>query len=62
MDKRVIDYPWLMRKLLVGGVIVPRRAEKSAEAYKSIWWEEGSPSSCSPNNCRKPCSTISKCL
>ncbi|MGN6508809.1 MAG: ferrochelatase, partial [Chitinophaga sp.] len=43
MDKRVIDYPWLMRKLLVGGVIVPKRAEKSAEAYKSIWWEEGSP-------------------
>lgn len=43
MDKRVIDYPWLVRKLLVGGVIVPRRAEKSAEAYKSIWWPEGSP-------------------
>lgn len=43
MDKRVIDYPWLLRKLLVGGVIVPRRAEKSAEAYKSIWWDEGSP-------------------
>lgn len=43
MDKRVIDYPWLLRKLLVGGIIVPRRAEKSAEAYKSIWWEEGSP-------------------
>ncbi|GEP96549.1 ferrochelatase [Chitinophaga cymbidii] len=43
MDKRVIDYPWLMRKLLVGGIIVPRRAEKSAEAYKSIWWDEGSP-------------------
>jgi len=43
MDKRVIDYPWLMRKILVGGVIVPKRAEKSAEAYKSIWWKEGSP-------------------
>lgn len=43
MDKRVIDYPWLMRKLLVGGLIVPRRAEKSAAAYKSIWWDEGSP-------------------
>ncbi|NIG57359.1 ferrochelatase [Chitinophaga sp. Cy-1792] len=43
MDKRVIDYSWLMRKLLVGGVIVPRRAPKSAEAYQSIWWEEGSP-------------------
>ncbi len=43
MDKRVIDYPWLFRKLLVGGVIVPKRAPKSAEAYQSIWWEEGSP-------------------
>lgn len=43
MDKRVIDYPWLMRKLLVGAVIVPRRVEKSAEAYRSIWWKEGSP-------------------
>ncbi|SHM89598.1 ferrochelatase [Chitinophaga jiangningensis] len=43
MDKRVIDYPWLFRKLLVGGVIVPNRAPKSAEAYQSIWWEEGSP-------------------
>lgn len=43
MDKRVIDYPWLLRKLLVGSIIVPRRAEKSAEAYQSIWWEEGSP-------------------
>lgn len=43
MDKRVIDYPYLFRKLLVGGVIVPRRAPKSAEAYQSIWWEDGSP-------------------
>lgn len=43
MDKRVIDYPYLFRLLLVGGVIVPRRSPKSAEAYQSIWWEEGSP-------------------
>lgn len=43
MDKRVIDYPWLFRKLLVDGVIVRTRAPKSAEAYKSIWWKEGSP-------------------
>ncbi|ASZ14290.1 ferrochelatase [Chitinophaga pendula] len=43
MDKRVIDYPYLFRLLLVGGIIVPRRAPKSAEAYRSIWWEEGSP-------------------
>jgi len=43
MDGRVIDYPWLFRKLLVGGIIVPFRAAKSAEAYKTIWTKEGSP-------------------
>ena len=43
MDKRVIDYPWLIRKPLVSGIIVPRRAENSAEAYKTIWTKEGSP-------------------
>lgn len=43
MDKRVIDYPYLFRLMLIRGIIVPRRAPKSAEAYKSIWWEEGSP-------------------
>lgn len=43
MDERVIDYPLLLRALLVKGIIVPFRAPKSAEAYASIWWEEGSP-------------------
>ena len=43
MDERVIDKPWLFRALLVKGIIVPFRAPKSAEAYKSIWVEEGSP-------------------
>lgn len=43
MDGRVIDYPWLFRFLLVRGIIVPFRAPKSAEAYKTIWWKEGSP-------------------
>ncbi len=43
MDGRVIDYPWLFRKILVGGLIVPFRAAKSAEAYKTIWTKEGSP-------------------
>lgn len=43
MDKRVIDYPYLLRWLLVGRMIVPKRAPKSAEAYRSIWWKEGSP-------------------
>src|SRR5215210_4955300 len=43
MDERVIDYPYLFRKLLVGGIIVPFRAERSAKAYRSIWTEKGSP-------------------
>lgn len=43
MDERVIDKPWLFRALLVKGIIVPFRAPKSAEAYKSIWTKEGSP-------------------
>lgn len=43
MDKRVIDSPYLLRLLLVRGIIVPTRAPKSAEAYKTIWTKEGSP-------------------
>ncbi|MBS1598228.1 MAG: ferrochelatase [Bacteroidetes bacterium] len=43
MDKRVIDYPYIFRKILVGAIIVPFRASKSAEAYKTIWTKEGSP-------------------
>jgi len=43
MDERVIDYPWLLRKILVRGIIVPFRAAKSAEAYQTIWTKEGSP-------------------
>ena len=43
MDERVIDYPYLLRALLVGGIIVPFRAPKSAEAYKTVWTKEGSP-------------------
>jgi ferrochelatase len=43
MDGRVIDYPWLFRKILVGGLIVPFRAAKSAQAYQTIWTAEGSP-------------------
>ena len=43
MDERVIDSPYLMRWLLVKGIIVPFRAPKSAEAYKSIWTHDGSP-------------------
>jgi protoporphyrin/coproporphyrin ferrochelatase len=43
MDKRVIDYPYLFRLLLVKGLITPKRAHESAKAYKTIWIKEGSP-------------------
>jgi protoporphyrin/coproporphyrin ferrochelatase len=43
MDERVIDVPYLLRAFLINGIIVPFRAPKSAEAYKTIWTKEGSP-------------------
>ena len=43
MDERVIDVPYLWRLLLVRGMITPFRAPRSAEAYRSIWTEKGSP-------------------
>jgi ferrochelatase len=43
MDKRVIDKPYLLRALLVKGIIVPFRAKNSAEAYNKVWTKEGSP-------------------
>ena len=43
MDKYVIDVPFLLRALLVRGVILQTRPKKSAEAYARIWTDEGSP-------------------
>ncbi|MDI3318660.1 ferrochelatase [Pinibacter soli] len=43
MDERVIDSPYLLRLLLVRGMIVPFRAAKSAHAYQTVWTKEGSP-------------------
>ena len=43
MDKYVIDAPYPLRKLIVEGFILPYRPKHSAEAYKAIWWDEGSP-------------------
>ena len=43
MDKRVIDIPYLIRAFVVKGIILNTRPKKSAEAYKKIWWKEGSP-------------------
>ncbi len=43
MDKYVIDVPFLLRALLVRGIILQTRPKKSAEAYARIWTDEGSP-------------------
>ncbi|MEO1023817.1 MAG: ferrochelatase, partial [Bacteroidota bacterium] len=43
MDKRVIDAPFFVRKMVVEGIILPFRPKESGEAYESIWWEDGSP-------------------
>jgi len=42
-DKRVIDLPWLFRKILVNLIIVPFRAPKSAKLYRRLWTGNGSP-------------------
>jgi len=43
MDERVIDIAYWKRYLLIKGIILNTRPQKSAKAYKKIWWDEGSP-------------------
>ncbi len=43
MDKYVIDVPFLLRALLVRGIILRKRPEESGHAYSKIWTEDGSP-------------------
>ncbi len=42
-DPRVIDIPWLLRKILVNLIIVPFRSFNSTKIYKELWTTEGSP-------------------
>ena len=42
-DKYVISLPWILRKILLECVILPRRPKKSAELYSKIWTKDGSP-------------------
>lgn len=42
-DKHVISLPWILRKILLECVILPRRPKKSASYYSKIWTENGSP-------------------
>ena len=43
MDSNVIDVPWLLRAIIVKGLILPSRPKDSAKAYKKIWTVNGSP-------------------
>ena len=52
-DKRVMDLPWLMRKLLVNMIIVPFRAPQSAKLYQKLWTVEGSPLLKHTEDCRE---------
>jgi ferrochelatase len=42
MDKYVIDVPFLLRALLVRGIILQTRPKISC-CLRKIWWDEGSP-------------------
>jgi protoporphyrin/coproporphyrin ferrochelatase len=43
MDPCVVDIPFLARLALIYGIILPTRPKKSAEAYKKVWTDRGSP-------------------
>jgi len=42
-DDRVIDTPKLIQQFVLNCFILPKRPKQSAEAYASIWTDEGSP-------------------
>ncbi|HVU08158.1 MAG TPA: ferrochelatase [Verrucomicrobiae bacterium] len=42
MDGRVIDAPWLLRRFIVGMILI-NRPKASAHAYEKIWTPDGSP-------------------
>jgi len=43
MDGRVLDAPAPIRFFVVNCLILPKRPHESAEAYRAIWTDEGSP-------------------
>jgi ferrochelatase len=43
MDPCVIQLPWLLRRIIVCLFVLPLRPKRSAEAYRSIWTDRGSP-------------------
>ena len=43
MDPYVIQLPWLLRRMIVSLFVLPSRPKASAEAYRSVWMDQGSP-------------------
>jgi ferrochelatase len=52
MDGRVIDSPWLLRRLVVGLILI-KRPKESAHAYEKIWTQAGSPLIATSRNVQK---------
>lgn len=42
-DKYVINLPFILRRLLVNGIIVPFRSKRSSKLYQKLWTGKGSP-------------------
>lgn len=40
-DEYVIDLPWLVRKILVNGIIIPFRINTSVKIYEELWAKHG---------------------
>ncbi len=53
MDKYVIDLPWIIRRLILSLFILPYRPARSADAYRAIWTEQGSPLIANSEKCTK---------
>ncbi len=56
-DKRVIDIPWVLRKILVNGIIIPFRINKSTKLYQQLFNEGVSPIL---QHLRELCNKVSK--
>ena len=52
-DDRVIDAPKLIQQFVLNCFILPKRPKQSAEAYSSIWTDEGSPLIVTSKNLQK---------
>jgi ferrochelatase len=56
MDGRVIDTPWLLRRFVVGMILI-NRPKESGHAYEKVWTKDGSPLIAYSRNVQKLLST-----